>query len=103
MAVPHYAYLKLKMPGKNGTTITVHGSFALSDNCDKEFQKICSKFGIKKELNALDVVTGHYKPPIDNRTPTSDEIDVSNKEKKLQVHLSDSEKMVNTSTDLSLA
>src|SRR4051794_27494098 len=24
MAVPHYAYLKLKMPGNNGTPLTVH-------------------------------------------------------------------------------
>ncbi|KAK1610840.1 hypothetical protein QYE76_034513 [Lolium multiflorum] len=54
MAVPHYAYLKLKMPGNNGTPITVHGSFARSDNCDREFQKIASKFGAKEELNAID-------------------------------------------------
>jgi hypothetical protein len=37
MVVPHYAYLKLKMPGNNGTNITVHGSFSRSDNCDREF------------------------------------------------------------------
>jgi hypothetical protein len=54
MAVPHYAYLKLKMPGNNGTPITVHGSFARSDTCDREFQKIASKFGAKEEqLEAL--------------------------------------------------
>jgi hypothetical protein len=34
MAVPHYAYLKLKMLGNNGNNITVHGSFSCSDNCD---------------------------------------------------------------------
>jgi hypothetical protein len=28
MVVPHYAYLKLKMPGNNETNITVHGSFS---------------------------------------------------------------------------
>ena len=27
MAIPHYAYLKLKMPGNNGTPLTIHGSF----------------------------------------------------------------------------
>ena len=27
MAVPHYAYLQLKMPGNNGTPLTIHGSF----------------------------------------------------------------------------
>jgi hypothetical protein len=50
MDVPHYAYLKLKMPGNNGTNnITAHGSFSRSDNCDREFQKIGAKFGVKQE------------------------------------------------------
>ncbi|KAK1667840.1 hypothetical protein QYE76_055999 [Lolium multiflorum] len=67
MAVPHYAYLKLKMPGNNGTPITVHGSFARSDTCDREFQKIASKFGAKEELNAIDAAIDHTQPPADNR------------------------------------
>jgi hypothetical protein len=45
MAVPHYTYLVLKMPGPNGI-ITVKGSFKLSDLCDKEFHKMAQKFGI---------------------------------------------------------
>ncbi|KAK1665120.1 hypothetical protein QYE76_053279 [Lolium multiflorum] len=49
MVVPHYAYLKLKMPGNNGTNITVHGSFSRSENCDREFQKIAAKFGLRQE------------------------------------------------------
>jgi murein L,D-transpeptidase YafK len=49
MAVPHYAYLKIKMSGNNGTNITVHGSFSRSDNCDREFQRIAAKFGMKQE------------------------------------------------------
>ncbi|XP_051211456.1 uncharacterized protein [Lolium perenne] len=44
MAVRHYAYLKLKMSGNNGTATTIHGSFSHSDNCDRDFQKIASKF-----------------------------------------------------------
>jgi hypothetical protein len=39
MAVPHYTYLVLKMPGPNGI-ITVKGSFELSNICDKEFHKM---------------------------------------------------------------
>ncbi|KAK1662265.1 hypothetical protein QYE76_050424 [Lolium multiflorum] len=50
MAVPHYAYLKLKMPGNNGTNITVYGSFSRSDNCDRDFQRIAAKFGLKQEI-----------------------------------------------------
>jgi hypothetical protein len=45
MAVPHYTYLVLKMPGPNGI-ITVKGSFELSDLCDKEFHKMAQNFGI---------------------------------------------------------
>ena len=43
MAIPHYAYLKLKMPGPHGV-ITVSGSFVRSDRCDKEFHKIAEAF-----------------------------------------------------------
>ncbi|KAK1665787.1 hypothetical protein QYE76_053946 [Lolium multiflorum] len=80
MAVPHYAYLKLKMPGNNGTPITVHGSFAKSDTCDREFQKIASKFGVKEELNAIDAAVDHTQPA-DNR---NDEFDAAKEAKKLQ-------------------
>ncbi|KAK1616641.1 hypothetical protein QYE76_022158 [Lolium multiflorum] len=50
MAVPHYAYLKLKMPGNKGTNITVHGSFSHSDSCDRDFQRIAAKFGSKQDF-----------------------------------------------------
>jgi hypothetical protein len=45
MAVPHYTYLVLKMPGPNGI-ITVKGSFKISDLCDKEFHKMVQNFGM---------------------------------------------------------
>jgi hypothetical protein len=45
MAVPHYTYLVLKMPGPNGI-ITIKGSFELSDLCDKEFHKMAQNFGM---------------------------------------------------------
>jgi hypothetical protein len=103
MAVPHYAYLKLKMPGNNGTTLTIHGSFSRSDSCDRDFQKIASKFGAKEELNAVDAVTDHAQPPADNRSARSDEFDVAKEAKKLQVHPSDPKKTVNTSADHAVA
>src|SRR4051812_28961952 len=43
MAVPHYAHLKLKMPGPHGI-ITINGSFVRSDRCDKEFHKLAEAF-----------------------------------------------------------
>jgi hypothetical protein len=45
MAVPHYTYLVLKMPGPKGI-ITVKGSFELSDLCNKEFHKMAQNFGM---------------------------------------------------------
>jgi hypothetical protein len=45
MAVPHYTYLVLKMPGPKGIII-VNRSFELSDLCDKEFYKMAQNFGM---------------------------------------------------------
>jgi hypothetical protein len=45
MAVPHYTYLVLKMPGPNGI-ITVKVSFKLLDLCNKEFHKMAQNFGM---------------------------------------------------------
>jgi hypothetical protein len=45
MAVPHYTYLVLKMPGPNGI-ITVKRSFELSHLCDREFHKMAQNFGM---------------------------------------------------------
>ncbi|XP_051208389.1 uncharacterized protein [Lolium perenne] len=94
---------ELKMPGNNGTTITVHGSFSRSDNCDKDFQKIASKFGVREELNALDVLTDHKQPPTDNRSTRADEFDVAKEAKTHQVHPSDPKKTINASADLTVA
>ena len=53
MAVPHYAYLKLKMPGPKGV-ITISGSFIRSDRCDREFHKISETFGAHQTSDAMD-------------------------------------------------
>jgi hypothetical protein len=45
MAVPHYTYLVLKMPGAKGI-IVVKGNFEVSDLCNKEFHKMAQKFGM---------------------------------------------------------
>jgi hypothetical protein len=45
MAVPHYTYLVLKMPGPKGV-ITVKGSFEILDLCDREFHKMAQNFGM---------------------------------------------------------
>jgi hypothetical protein len=48
MAVPHYTYVVLKMPGPNGIS-TVKGSIELSDICDKEFHKMAQSFSTTAE------------------------------------------------------
>jgi hypothetical protein len=47
MAVPHYAYLMLEIPGPNGVII-VKGNFKVSDTCDKEFHKMAQTFGMSR-------------------------------------------------------
>jgi hypothetical protein len=48
MAVPHYAYLVLKIPRPNGV-ITVKGNFEVSHICDKEFHQMAQTFGMMAE------------------------------------------------------
>ena len=45
MAVPHYAYLQLKMSEPKGV-ITIKDNFQKSDLCDREFIKISKTFGM---------------------------------------------------------
>jgi hypothetical protein len=62
MAVPHYAYLMLKILGPN-RVITVKGNFEVSDTCDKEFQKIAQTFGMISEYARLKGDTDHNVNP----------------------------------------
>jgi hypothetical protein len=85
MAVPHYTYLVLKMPGLRGI-ITVKGSFELLDLCDKKFHKMAQNFGM----------IANYGQPKDKITSTTTgttkqfkEHQAEPKAKKLQVQLSD--------------
>jgi hypothetical protein len=84
MAVPHYTYLVLKMPGPNGIII-VRGSFELSDLCDKEFHKMAQNFGMianygEPKNKALSATTGVIKQ--------LEGYSVEPKAKKLRVQLS---------------
>jgi hypothetical protein len=88
MAVPHYTYLVLKMPGPNGIII-MKGSFKLSDICDKEFHKMAQSFGMIAEDGQLNgktekaTVTTTKQPEEDHTEP---------KAKKLRVQASDPNK-----------
>jgi hypothetical protein len=62
MAVPHYAYLMLKILGPKGT-ITVQGSFEVSNTCDKEFNRLVQTFGMTAEYARLKGETDHNVLP----------------------------------------
>jgi hypothetical protein len=51
IAVPHYAYLVLKIPGLRGV-ITMKGIFKVSDTYDKEFNKMAQTFGMMAEYTS---------------------------------------------------
>jgi hypothetical protein len=61
MAVPHYTYLTLKIPGPKGT-ITVQGSFEVSNTCDKEFNRLAQTFSMTAEYARLkgETTTTYY-------------------------------------------
>ena len=65
--VPHYAYLKMKIPGKDGRVITVHGDFARADKCDRDFHKIAESFGMQKEFQELKETTDYNELPLTQR------------------------------------
>jgi hypothetical protein len=62
MAVPHYAYLALTIPGPKGV-ITVQGSFEVSNTCDKEFNRKAQTFGMTAEYSRLKGKTDHNVLP----------------------------------------
>jgi hypothetical protein len=58
MAVPHYTYLVLKIPGPNGV-IMIKGNFKVSDTCDMEYNKMAQTFDMTTEYARLKEETDH--------------------------------------------
>jgi hypothetical protein len=58
MAIPHYAYLALKIPGPKGVS-TVKGSFEVLDTCHKEFNRMAQTFSMTVEYAQLKGETDH--------------------------------------------
>jgi hypothetical protein len=52
IAVPHYAYLKMKLPGPKGV-ITISGSFKKSLTCAKESSQLVEALVITEEKRQL--------------------------------------------------
>src|SRR4051812_15175635 len=96
MAVPHY--LLLRMPGPKGP-ITVQGSFALSDKCDRDFNRISESFGMQAELT-----TNHdVLPNVGRSSQHQQTFDISKNAKEVQVHPTDPKKSTFVASNLDAA
>src|ERR1041385_9129831 len=71
MAVPQYAYLKLKMPGPSGV-VTVHGSFIKSDQCDRDFHEVSDTFGSHLQLEQIAMATDKSIFPLASRSESKE-------------------------------
>ena len=102
MAVPHYTYLLLRMPGPRGP-ITVQGSFALSDKCDRDFNKISESFGMQAEYESAKLTIDHDVLPDVGRSLQQQAFDTTKNTKEVQVHPSDPKKTTFVASNLDVA
>jgi hypothetical protein len=88
MAVPQYAYLKLQMPGNRGP-LTISGSFALSENCDKDFNTLSQTFGIHEELHHITESTNMDITPAAQQNALELSFDARKDTREHQIHPTD--------------
>jgi hypothetical protein len=82
MAVPHYAYLTLKISGPKGT-ITVQGSFKVSNTCYKEFNRMAQTVSLTAEYARLKGKTDHNMLPDVGRSLPDQAFDATQDSKKI--------------------
>jgi hypothetical protein len=88
MAVPHYAYLMLKIPGSK-RVITVKGCFEVLDTCDKEFNKMAQTFRMTAKYAQLKGETDHNVLPDVGRSLPDQAFNTTQDSKKVWVHPTD--------------
>ena len=96
MAVPHYAYLKLKMPRPAGV-ITVNGSFIKSYQCDRDFHEVSDTFGVQQQLEEIAMLTYKIIFPLASRSESKQfnrDFSVDSYTVTHQVHPTDPDKTV---------
>jgi hypothetical protein len=99
MAVPHYAYLTLKIPGPKGVII-VKGSFEVSNTCDKEFNRMAQTFSMIAEYARLKGETDHNVLPDVGRSLRDQAFDATQDSKKVQIHPTDQAKTTSIAVNL---
>jgi hypothetical protein len=91
MVVPHYAYLKLRMLENRGP-LTISGSFARSENCDKDFNTLSQTFGIHEELHHIRESTNMDVDPPAQRNALDLSFDASKDMQEHQINPTDPSK-----------
>jgi hypothetical protein len=99
MAVPHYVYLVLKIPGPNGV-ITVKGNFEVSDICDKELHQKAQTFGMTTKYVTLKGDTDYNVLPDVGRSQPNQAFNTTHDSKKVQIHPTDQDKTTSIAVDL---
>jgi hypothetical protein len=102
MAVPHYAYLKLRMPDNRGP-LTISGSFAHSENCDKDFNTLSQTFRIHEELHHIRESPNMDITPMVQQNAPELSFDASKDTREHQIHPMDPTKTTWVSNSLSPA
>jgi hypothetical protein len=95
MAVPHYAYLKLRMPANRGL-LTISGSFARSENYDKDFNSMSQPLGCTRSCTTFGKPLSWTSTHRHSRMP-------SNCRSTRRIHPTDPTKMARVSNSLSPA
>src|SRR4051812_38599919 len=96
MAVPHYAYLKLKMPGSTGV-LTINGSFTKSDQCDRDFHKVSDTFVAEQKLREIPMMIDKSTFPLVSRSESKEygrDFSINSDTVTHQVHPTDPDKTV---------
>jgi hypothetical protein len=102
MAVPHYAYLALKIPGPKGVII-VQGSFEVSNTSNKEFNRMAQTFGMTAKYARLKGETNHNVLPDIGQSLPDQAFDATQDSKKVRVHPTDPNKTTSIVVNLDTA
>jgi hypothetical protein len=102
MVVPHYTYLLWRLPGPKGP-ITVKGSFALVDKCNKEFHRMSETFGMQAEYMASRLTTDYDVLPDGGRPLKEQTFDTSKNSIEVQIHPTDPKKTTAIATNMDSA
>jgi hypothetical protein len=101
MAVPHYAYLILKILGPNGV-IMFKGNFKVSDTCEREFNKMAPTFGMTAKYARVKGETDHNILPDVGRSLPNQDFDSTRDSKKVWVHPTDLANITSIAINLDL-